>query len=316
MPPGPTGAGGLPGSTTTAPTTAYPQSTDAAKLPRRRGGPPVRGAYAQQQAVRPDQNPYPNAERIVSPRATPRLATPRSGIVTDMQTNSPQEFYGGLPLKTGPGNHIQGGEPGRPAAAEGGRNVRDTTTPWAEAQPQIGRNVPGAANVRNQVAQRYKNRPGDMHTYQSASRPDNRVTAMSWDQAKGVAPWETASGVTVPSRFVFAGGGNQTWAVLRRMPYTGRGDGARGAQLNGQRYYGVGGYDNFRNAGQGGYGQPRLSHKTPVSFAEPAPWSANIYTTTASVGSPGTSGANEQSPDAVFIAPGNSRAPNTARRRG
>lgn len=317
MPPGPYGATGLPGSTAAAP---HPlaQDTAAATLPRRIGGPPLRGTQTTRSSYRGDQQlPGRPAQ---SPTDTPPVTTPRSGIVETMQTNSPQEWFGGLPLRSGPGNHIQGGRPGRAAAAEGGHNVRDTTTPWTQAQPNISGNVPGAANVRNTVAQRYKNVPGDMHTYQSAPRADqaapNNDFPFGWEMGGAGNPQRASSGVTVPSRYVWAGGTNQTWSIERRMPYTSTGDGGRGARLNGSRYYGVGGYDNFANAGQGAYGQGRLSQKKPVSYTEPAPWTANVYLTTADVGTTDQPGPQAQAPYSISVSPGSSRAPNTSTNRG
>jgi len=99
------------------------------------------------------------------------------------------------------------------------------------------------------------------------------------------------------------------------MPYTGRGDGARGAQLTGQRYYGTGQQDQFWNAGQGDYGIERAygsGRKRPVSFTEPAPWTANFYDTTAPV----QDNSNPQSPDAVYTSPSSGRASNSTGRNG
>lgn len=322
MPTGPYGATALPGSTSAAPH-PLPQAIGTTKLPRRLGGPPVRGVQVRQSSYRGDtQNPIAATQ---SPTQTPTVATPQNGPAWDMQNNAPdREFFGGPMLKTSLGkNDTAGGELSRKAQAAAGSNVhvdpRDTTTLWADAQPVIGQGVPGANNVRNEVAQRYKNRPGDMHTYQSAPRGDqanpNNDWPNGWEMGGAGGPG-TASGVTVPSRFTFApGSGSQTWSVERRMPYTGRGDGARGADLNGNRYYGVGGYDNFANGQVGGYGQPRMAQKTPVSFQEPAPWSSNIYTTTQEVGTPANPGPQSQAPTAIYVSPGTSRATNRVTRR-
>jgi hypothetical protein len=315
MPPGPYGATGLPGSTIAAPH-PLPQTLETARLPRRIGGPPVRGTQTTRASYRGDQPPP--GQPGSAPYDQPQVTTPRSGIVDEMQTNSPREFYGGLALKSGPGNHIQG-QPGRASAAEGGHDTTDTTTPYSRAQSQISQGVPGAQNVRNTTAQRYKNAPGGMHTYLSASRPDQanpNEDMPGWASEGGGNYWRTAGGITVPNRFVYGGGGHQTWAVMRRMPYTSAGDGGRGAHLNGQRYYGVGGYDNFANAGQGAYGTSRLSHRMPVSFTEPAPWQSNVYVTTPEVGTTEQPGPQSQAPYAVVVSPGSSRAPNTSRRRG
>ena len=81
------------------------------------------------------------------------------------------------------------------------------------------------------------------------------------------------------------------------MPYSGRGDGARGADLNGTRYYAEGPPVNV-NGGQGAYGVGRLrgpNHR-PVYFNEPAPWTSQYYDTTASVGTPDAPGCARPGP--------------------
>jgi hypothetical protein len=101
------------------------------------------------------------------------------------------------------------------------------------------------------------------------------------------------------------------------MPYAGRGDGARGANLNGQRYYATGQADQFFNAGMGDYGIRRISGggvSRPVSFTEPAPWTANFYDTTAEVGTTAAPGANAQSPNMVYVSPSGGRASNSTGR--
>jgi hypothetical protein len=123
--------------------------------------------------------------------------------------------------------------------------------------------------------------------------------------------------VTVPSRFVWDGGGVQTWSVQRQMPYTGRGDGARGADLNGTRYYAEGPPVNL-NGGLGAYGVARLrgpNHR-PVYFNEPAPWTSQYYDTTASVGTPDAPGPGGQAPDAVYVSPEVPRGFNSTGRTG
>lgn len=268
MPPGRDGAGGFPGSTSLTRTFGMGTSPRVAKIRSDRFGgiTPVTQARAEMQDV--------------------------AG-----------EFYGGPLLKTEPPlNDTAGGNPLSEAAAAGGHSVRDTETPVIDRQFQIARDVPGAANVRNQVAERYKAVPGQVRAYQSAPRGD--LPGSSTSRAEAVP-------VMVPSRFVFEGGGVQTWGMLRQMPYTGRGDGARGADLNGQRYYATGGYGNFVNAGAGQYGAARLAgRKRPVSFAEPAPWTANFYDTTAGVGTSSSPGTPAQAPDMVYVSPQAPRAGN------
>ncbi len=307
--PGPYGGTGFPGSTSST-RTFRGASPRAAKIraDTDTGFEQALSATAQvrQASYRGD---IPGAG-TASPRATPPVATPQPLAAALMQGNSAAEFYGGQPLRTRPGYDLAGGNPLSGAARAGGHSARETTTPWRDAQPVIGAGTPGAANVRNQVAQRYKNPAGQLHGYRPAPRADQ----------PGSTPSAAAAGapVQVPNRFTFPGGGSQTWSVEREMPYGGRGDGARGADLNGTRYYAAGGYDNFFNAGQGAYGQARLAgplHR-PTVFAEPAPWSANYYDTTAGVGTPDNPGAAGQAPDMVYLSPQAPRASNSTGRTG
>lgn len=234
------------------------------------------------------QASYRGDQPTRSPRKTPRVATAQPVITEQMQA-TPATFYGGPELCTGPGNQTAGGHPLSGAAAAGGHSERDTTTPWRNAQPEIGVGTPGAENVRNQIAERYRNPPGQLHAYRSAPRADQ----------PGVTE------VVVPNRFVFDGGGNQTWSVLRDMPYGRKGNGKRGASLNGDRYYGTGGYDQFGNAGRGSYGLARLQgpNHRPTFYQEPAPWSTNYYDTTQSVGTADAPGPVSQAPDMVYVSP-------------
>jgi hypothetical protein len=187
-----------------------------------------------------------------------------------------------------------------------------------QRQPVIGVGTPGSQNVRNDFALRYKAVPGQAHTYQSASRPDQAPVNRKGQNADGsVKPDQVSTPVTVPNRFVFPGGGNTTWFMLREMPYGGRGDGARGAQLSGQRYFATGQADQFWNAGQGDYGIARArGGKRPVSFSEPAPWSANYYDTTETVGTADAPGTPTQAPNMVYVSPSTGRASNGTGRRG
>jgi hypothetical protein len=260
--------------------------------------------------------------RVSSPRSTPTVTIPQTRVRQDLQNNSQAEFFGGPALHTRPGNQTAGGYIDRSAAMQmglPGADSRDTTTPWTEAQPVVSGNVPGAQNVRNEVAQRYKNPPGTLKSYKSAARPDQAPPNVGGQATDGnVHPDRVTQDVIVPSRFVFDNGGNQTWSVLREMPYGGRGDGARGADLNGQRFYATGQQDQFWNGAQGSYGVERLrGGKRPVSFTQPAPWSSQVYDTTASVGTtdnPNMSPA--QQPQAVYTSPGGLRASNRTGRTG
>ena len=244
--------------------------------------------------------------------------TPVTEARAAMQAD-PREFYGGQPLRTRPGYDLAGQNPLSGAAEAGGHSQRDTTTAWIDAQPQISGGVPGSANVRNAIARRYKAVPGQLHTYLSNARPDQAGVNPGGQATDGnVHPGRAVGEVTVPSRFVFAGGGVQSWSVQREMPYGGRGDGARGAELTGSRYYMAGQEGQFANAGQGGYGHARLAgpRHRPTVFAEPAPWSTNYYDTTPSTGTPDNPGPGGQAPDLVHISPQAGRASNSTGRTG
>lgn len=251
-----------------------------------------------------------------SPRSTSLVVTRQTAIRQLMQNNSPAEFYGGPALHTGQGNNTAGGEPLSPAARAGGHSAIDTTTPLSQAQPVIDGNTPGAENVRNTIAERWKNPAGQLHEYKSAPRADQAAVNPGGQATDGnVDGAGIAQPVTVANRAVFP---EITWRVLREMPYGGRGNGARGADLNGQRYYATGQQDEFLNGGQGEYGVGRLrgsGNKRPVGFSQPAPWTANFYDTTASVGT--TDSPNEQpaqQPSAVYTSPGGLRASNSTGR--
>ena len=252
------------------------------------------------------------------PRSTPAVGVQQTVIRQEMQHNSGAEFFGGPTLKTGPGNNTAGGTPMGPAQAVGGHSQRDTTTPWTQAQPQIAEGIPGAQNVRNNFAQKYKNPAGQLHTYKSRPRADQAQVNPGGQATDGnVNGIGITQDVTVLNRSVFP---EYTWSVLREMPYGGRGNGARGADLNGQRYYATGQSDQFLNAGRGDFGIARQlggGNKRPVSFQQPAPWTANYYDTTQSVGTstdPNTSPA--QQPQAVYYSPGGLRASNSTGRTG
>lgn len=300
MPAGPAGQSGFAGSTSA---TRHFKGSDQhpAKIPYNSpSGAQTGNSAAQVTRQRPrrfgDRTPD-------NPRHTPSVSIPQDEIRYEMQNNSQAEFYGGPMLKTGPGNNTAGANPLSAAARAGGHSKRDTETPATQRQPVIGQGTPGANNVRNQVAERYKNPPGEAHTYKSAPNP-------------GHGPAEE---VTVQNRFVAFGGGNQTWSVERQMPYTGRGDGARGANLDGTRYYAqYDGQERFQNAGQGSYGIARLrgpNHR-PTQFTEPVPWTSNYVDTTASVGTPDAPGTNEQAANQTYVSPTVSRGAINRVRRG
>lgn len=297
--PGPYGATGFPGSTAAAPR-AYGQTTEAAKLPVRHGV-PLEGTETRQVSGRGDTG-RPSA----SPRATTRVTLPRSRAAAELQ-REPAEFYGGPKLRTdAPVNDTAGGNLlGRDGV--GANSVRNTETPVTKRQPQIGVGTPGAENVRNQIAERYKAVPGQTRQYLSAPRGELAGEG-------GGKRDQAVSPVSVPSRFVFEGGGNQTWSVQRDMPYNQGGH--RGAALNGSRYYGTGQDDQFVNGGQGQYGYRAAGRgggvKRPVSFTEPAPWTSGFYDTTADSADAGQGGAGPN----VHVSPAGGRASNRTGRTG
>jgi hypothetical protein len=326
LPPGPAGQSGFPGSTSSTRTfkgrnprglrgnwTEIKQDTNTGARVELGTTPEIR-----QQSYRGDIPPQGGIERrITSARATPLIVAPQTGIRQEMQHNHPSEFFGGPALHTRPGNNTAGGEPGSRSAAAGGHNARDTTTPWSHAGVIISGGVPGSQNVRNEIAQRYKNAPGQSHTYRSAARADQAGVNPSGQASDGnVHPERATEPVTVQNRFVMnPGGGVLTWSVQREMPYGGRGDGARGADLNGHRYYAQGQTDQFFNAGQGDYGIERSrgsGNKRPVSFTEPAPWTAQFYDTTDGV----ENQSMEQAPNMVYVSPATGRASNSTGRTG
>jgi hypothetical protein len=323
MPAGPAGQTGFPGSTSQ--TRRFPSNGRTPYSPRsakinadydsdansRDGTAPE----VRQSSFRGD---VPGAA-TTSPRSTSLIISRQTLIRQTMQNNSAAEFYGGPALHTRAGNNTAGGNLLSGASAAGGgpmASARDTITPWTQAQPEISGNVPGAENVRNTVAEKYKNPAGQLHTYKSKSRADQAVPNQGGQATDGnVDGAGITQDVTVPNRAVFP---EISWSVLREMPYGGRGNGARGADLNGQRYYATGQQSQFLNGGQGEYGVGRLrgdGNKRPVSFTQPAPWTASFYDTTASVGTSGDPNTQpDQQPNAVYTSPGGLRASNSTGR--
>jgi hypothetical protein len=300
MPPGPAGQTGYPGSTTSTRTFGRNTSPRVAKIDANRLGGINQGLGSTPETRQHSYRGDLTGAATDSPRTTPVVTTPQTVARQELQHNSDREFYGGPMLRTGTGNNTAGANPLSPAHTAGGHSGRDTETPPVHREPVIGTNVPGAQNVRNTRAVRYQFPGGQPHTYRSAPNP--------------VAPPQD---VTVTNRFVYPGGGNTTWSVERLMPYTGRGDGARGADLNGNRYYSTGVDQYFQNAGAGDYGIARQrggDYKRPVAFTEPAPWTKNFYDTTDSVGTVDTPGSGGQAPQAVYYSPSAGRASNTTGR--
>lgn len=312
MPPGPYGGSGFPGSTSST-RTFKGKNPRAVKIRADSNGgfeqalsgtPQVRQSSYRGDVQSPVEPPQ-------SPRDTPEVATPQPLLTQRMQDNSPAEFFGGQPLKTRPGYDLAGINPLSGAAQAGGHSVRDTETEPTHRWPVISTDVPGSENVRNQIAQRYKNRPGQQHTYRPSPRPDQQGSTSSTAM--------TGAPVTVQNRFVFAGGGVETYGMERQAPYPAHGSSraGRGATLTGERYYQAG-PPSFENAGDGMYGVGRLrgpNHR-PTMFQEPAPWSTNYYDTTAEVGTTDNPGTPGQTPDMVYMSPSPGRASNSTGRTG
>lgn len=317
--PGPFGADGFPGSTKQTRTlrNATPRT---AKIRADRDSGFEQGLSSTQQARRASYRGDVPGSATRNPYDTPVVSTSQPEATVILQ-DVPGEFYGGPMLKTGPGNDTAGGYINREGAQRmglPGADSRDTTTPWVDANVIISGGVPGAQNVRNTVAQRYKYPAGTVHTYKSAPRADTApVNRGGWATDGNVHPERVVQDVTVEGRaLVPDNGGNFGWSILRQMPYTGRGDGARGADLNGQRRYATGQDTQFWNAGQGDYGVARQrGNKRPVSFQQPAPWSSNVYDTTESVGTNDNPNQNPgQQPQAVYQSPAAGRASNGTQR--
>lgn len=315
MGPGPAGQSGYPGSTA-ATRTMRGRNARLAKVRSDTNGGWESGLGQETITQQSSYRAETHGSRVANPRQTPTVTTPKGQLRQNMQ-GAEGEFYGGPMLRTGPRNNTAGGTPMSPAQRAGGHSQRDSTTPWVRAQAPLGGEAPGSQNVRNQIAQRYRNTPGQVHTYRSAARADQAPVLSKGQNADGnVKPDLASQAVSVPSRFVMPGA--QTgWSIQRRMPYTGRGDGARGAQLSGQRYYGTGQQDQFWNAGQGNYGIAReRGGKRPVSFQEPAPWTTNFYDTTSEVGTSDSPGTPTQGGQQIYVSPSAGRASNSTGRMG
>lgn len=297
--PGPTGEHGYPGSTSLTRTLPGRNPRQAKIDSDTNGG--FEQDLSDHTQIRQASRTF-GARQGNNPRKTGQVATPQPLLTALLQAGA-NTHLGGQLDKTKNGARTVGGNPLSQAAAEGGHSAMDTQTPVTRRQPDISGGVPGAQNVRNQVAQRYKNAPGQTHTYLSAPRPDLAPVNPTGQASDGnVHPERAVTPVSVPNRYVWDNGGVQTYSMLREMPYAGRGDGARGADLNGQRYYATGQQDQFWNAGSGDYGIYRQAGggvKRPVSFTQPAPWTSNYYDTTPDA----QAGTSNQAPDMVYVSP-------------
>lgn len=218
-----------------------------------------------------------------------------------------QEEWSELPTRQ------RSGQPRQPRA----RNKRQADDTLRSYTPIIGGNAPGAQNVRNTVAQRYKAKPGEMREYLASPNPGK-----NGGRTAGVPDADTVIGgeptpVMVPSRYVSDEGAQEGFATDRQIPYrihhriTGyRGAPSnRGADLNGQRYTMAGkeqtaGLPN----GQFGIARKRGPLHRPVRFEQPGPWTANFR-----VEAP-DSGSN--APQMVAVSPSRTGASNSSAARG
>lgn len=218
------------------------------------------------------------------------------------------------------------------------RQMRSTSAE-RRMTPVIG-GAPGSQNVRNQVAQRYKARPGDLHTYRAAPNPGKtgaRLDGVSQyhpgqmvhgdpdgKPIPGMASQPGAPpGVTVPSRFVSAEGSMEGYAMDRPLQFDKGGVAGypssytrftgnqhpRGGRLTGQRYFG----DRADQAQIGlpsdayGIARARGPRHRPVRFEQPAPWTVNYYDTA-------PEDATAQAADMIHVSPTRPRAGRAVRR--
>jgi hypothetical protein len=204
--------------------------------------------------------------------------------------------------------------------------------------PVIG-GAPGSENVRNQVAQRYKARPGMIRGYRPAANPGK--TGARLDGVSQYHPDTLVHGhpdgtpipgmpanpgppdVIVSSRFVSHEGAQEGYAMNRDLrfahggkpPSWPQGTGPtpthlRGGRLTGTRYFGAI-IDQQRiglDTDAYGIARRRGPRHRPVRFEMPTPHAANYYDAPPDVIS--------EAPDMIHKAPARSRSRHTKVRRG
>ncbi len=197
-----------------------------------------------------------------------------------------------------------GGDPRQPRARTGRE-----TAPERRMTPVIG-GAPGASNVRNTIAQRWKARPDLVRAYRPAPNPGKTGAALNGPSryhpgtfvyghpdGKPVPGMPPQPGlgpqVTVQSRYVSAEGSQEGYAMDRPLMFA-RGGVApypdsyqrstgvhhlRGGRLTGQRYFGAVRDQQQIGLPSDAYGiaRARGPRHRPVGFTQPAPWSANYY---------------------------------------
>lgn len=223
------------------------------------------------------------------------------------------------------------GTPRQPFA----RQMR-STSPEHRSSPVIGADAPGAENVRNAVAQRFKAKPGDWRPYRPAANPGK--TGAHLDGPSRYHPETEVHGhpdgkpipgmapqpgypptVTVPSRFVSREGGQEGYAVNRPLEFAHGGTAGfppgytgsrhlRGARLTGQRYFGALADQQRIGLKSDSYGiaRARGPRHRPVQFRQPGPWTANYYDVAPEQGA--------TAPDMIHRSPGRARPGRRVRR--
>lgn len=180
--------------------------------------------------------------------------------------------------------------------------------------PELGLGVPGNQNQRNT---RY---------YGGRQAAPGLTSSPAYNgggpHAAPVLPFTDPLAEAGENRFVYKGGGVESYEIEREIPYSIHARPAaytgapsnRGAELSGERYYAPAlRRGAFANAGQGRYGQRKKEgplHR-PTTFTQPAPWSANFYDTSAGE----QQGTQKQAADMVYVSPAPARSSVTGRRR-
>ena len=232
---------------------------------------------------------------------------PEALDVTPVRVPRPQPSYSQvefLPGTTRPESRfIRGnGTPRQPRA----RQMR-STSPEHRMTPVVG-GAPGSQNVRNQLAQRYKAVPGELHTYRVSPNPGKTGACLDapsryhpgtfvhgHPDGKPVPGMAPQTGfppeVTVPSRYVSAEGAQEDYAMNRPLLFAKGGTPAsypqgyqgnehvRGGRLTGERYVGALADQQRIGLPSDAYGLSRARgpRHRPVSFQQPEPWTANYY---------------------------------------
>jgi hypothetical protein len=280
----------------------------------------------------PNPDPEPGEGGYTAPRG-PMGQAGYPGSTSQVRTDPPEteeqlhDFYGGRNTGYGIEADARRGAalvPGSyaPAPNPPPRARRGTGRAWIPFEPQRAELQSDPAEwfggqklrVQRGVADNIGINPDrvrDTETPGHANRPViSRGTPYGGEEAEGRNRLFYAGKLAVPdgeNRYVFGGpnGGAETYSFDARMPYSGRGNGARGADLNADRYYSPVQPDYFGDQG-GQYGYQRESpdgmHR-PTEFYEPGPWTENFYDTTAGAGSPGEAGTSGQAISAVYYSP-------------